>query len=46
LRTRDVAALDSLREALSNLPSMQAEVTSANPGSGGIEGRLRLRSRP
>jgi hypothetical protein len=46
LRTGEVAALDSLREALSNLPSMQAEVTSANPGSGGIEGRLRLRSRP
>ena len=46
LRTRDVAALDSLREALSNLPGMDAEVTSANPGSGGLEGRLRLRSRP
>ena len=46
LRTKDVAALDSLREALSNLPGIAAEVTSANPGSGGIEGRLRLRSRP
>lgn len=46
LRTRDVAALDSLREALSNLPSTDVEVTSANPGSGGIEGRLRVRSRP
>lgn len=45
LRTADVAALDSLREALAALPALQVEVTGANPGSGGIEGRLRIRSR-
>jgi general secretion pathway protein L len=45
LRTTDIAALDGLREALAGLPSLEVEVTSANPGSGGIEGRLRIRSR-
>lgn len=39
----DIAALDSLRETLSAL-SLQVELTSANPGTGGVEGRLRIRS--
>jgi general secretion pathway protein L len=45
LLTADVAALDSLRETLAALPALQVELTGANPGSGGIEGRLRIRSR-
>jgi general secretion pathway protein L len=42
VRGPDVAALDSLREMLS-AASLQVELTSAIPGSGGIEGRLRIR---
>lgn len=43
VRSADVATLDSLRETLAAL-SLQVELTSANPGSGGVEGRLRIRS--
>lgn len=43
VRGADVATLDSLRETLAAL-SLQVELTSANPGSGGVEGRLRIRS--
>jgi len=39
----DVAALDSLRESLAALPPLQVELTSATPGSRGVEGRLRIR---
>lgn len=39
----DVAALDSLRELLAALPALQVELTSALPGSNGVEGRLRIR---
>lgn len=43
VRSADVATLDSLRETLAAL-SLQVELTSANPGSGGYEGRFRIRS--
>ena len=43
LRTRDVAMLDALRSALAALPSVQVELTSAVPGSNGVEGKLRVR---
>lgn len=43
VRTSDVGRLDALREALAALPAVQAEVTSAVPGSGGVEGKLRIR---
>jgi general secretion pathway protein L len=39
----DVAELDKLRESLSNLAPLQVELTSATPGSRGVEGRLRVR---
>lgn len=38
----DVATLDSLRERLVQ-QGMQVELTGANPGSSGVEGRLRVR---
>lgn len=38
----DVASLDSLRERLAQ-QGMQVELTGANPGSSGVEGRLRVR---
>ena len=44
VRGADVATLDSLRETLSAL-SLQVELTSVNPGSGGVEGRLRIAPR-
>ncbi|MBB5207235.1 type II secretion system protein GspL [Chiayiivirga flava] len=43
IRTSDVARLDALRESLAAIPSVMAEVTSAVPGSGGVEGKLRVR---
>lgn len=42
LRAPDVATLDGLREALSGL-GLAAELTSATPGQGGVEGRISLR---
>lgn len=38
----DVATLDSLRERLAQ-QGLQVELTGANPGSAGVEGRLRVR---
>jgi general secretion pathway protein L len=44
LRAPDVQALDLVREQLSNLANIKADVTSANPvpNDGGIDGRLRI----
>jgi general secretion pathway protein L len=42
LRAPDVATLDGLRETLSAL-GLSAELTSATPGQGGVEGRISLR---
>lgn len=43
LRAPDVATLDGLREALGAL-GLAAELTSATPGQGGVEGRISLRA--
>jgi general secretion pathway protein L len=43
IRGPDVATLDGLREMLAAL-SLQVELTGATPGTGGVEGRLRIRS--
>jgi general secretion pathway protein L len=43
VRGADVAALDHLRETLVAL-TLQVELTSVNPGSGGVEGRLRIKA--
>lgn len=42
LRTPDVAALDSVRERLALVPGLKAEVTAANPGADGVDGRIRI----
>lgn len=42
LRAPDVAALDSVRERLSATPGLKAEVTVANPGADGVDGRIRI----
>jgi len=42
LRAPDVATLDGLRETLAAL-GLAAELTSATPGQGGVEGRISLR---
>jgi len=38
----DVPTLDSLRERLSVLPGLKVELTAANPGGNGVDGRLRI----
>jgi len=38
----DVPTLDSLRERLAALPGLKAELTAANPGATGVEGRIRM----
>jgi general secretion pathway protein L len=42
LRTPDVALLDRVRERLAGVPGVQADVTAANPGADGVDGRLRI----
>ena len=42
LRVADVAALDSVRERLATVPGVKAEVTAANPGADGVDGRIRV----
>ena len=42
LRAPDVAALDSVRERLAATPGLKAEVTVANPGAEGVDGRIRI----
>ena len=42
VRVPDVAALDSLRERIALAPGIRAEVTAANPGADGVDGRIRL----
>lgn len=42
LRAADVATLDSLRARLDDTPALRAELTAATPGTGGVEGRLRV----
>jgi general secretion pathway protein L len=38
----DVPTLDSLRERLATLPGVKVELTAANPGQNGVDGRMRL----
>ncbi|MEO8460491.1 MAG: type II secretion system protein GspL [Dokdonella sp.] len=42
LRAPDVAMLDSVRERLAALPQLHVEVTGANPGKDGVDGRIRI----
>ncbi|MGH8042683.1 MAG: type II secretion system protein GspL [Rudaea sp.] len=47
LRAPDVPTLDLMRERLANLPGVKVEVTAANTGADGVDGRLRIsRSAP
>lgn len=42
IRAPDVPTLDLLRESLATLPGLKVEVTAANAGAQGIDGRLRI----
>ncbi len=42
LRAPDVQTLDLMRERLAGLPGLKVEVTSANSGADGVDGRLRI----
>jgi len=42
LRAPDVPTLDLMRERIAGLPGFKVEVTSANTGDGGVDGRLRI----
>ncbi|MEP7042217.1 MAG: type II secretion system protein GspL [Dokdonella sp.] len=44
LHAPDVAALDSVRERFSMVPGLKVEVTAANPGTDGVDGRIRIGS--
>ncbi|MET0227024.1 MAG: type II secretion system protein GspL [Dokdonella sp.] len=44
LRAPDVAALDSVRERFATVPGLKVEVTAANPGADGVDGRIRIGS--
>ncbi len=45
LRAPDVQSLDLVRERLGGLDGLKAEVTSANPGDDGVDGRVRVTAR-
>jgi general secretion pathway protein L len=42
LRAPDVPTLDLMRERIAGLPGFKVEVTSANTGESGVDGRLRI----
>ncbi len=42
LRSPDVATLDAMRERFAAQPGLDAEVTAANTGEAGIDGRIRI----
>lgn len=42
LTTPDVPTLDTIRERLTTVPGLKVEVTAANPGANGVDGRLRI----
>lgn len=42
LRAPDVQTLELMRERLSTLPGLKVEVTAANSGADGVDGRLRI----
>lgn len=43
LRAPDVGALDLVRERLATIAGISAEVTAANPGPDGVDGRIRIK---
>jgi general secretion pathway protein L len=42
LRAPDVTALDLVREQFAKVPGLKVEVTAANPGAEGVDGRIRI----
>lgn len=42
LRAPDLNALDLVRERIAMLPGLKAELTAANPGAEGVDGRIRI----
>ena len=42
LRAPDLNALDLVRERIALLPGVKAELTAANPGTDGVDGRIRI----
>lgn len=42
LHAPDLASLDLLREQVAAKPGLKAELTAANPGSDGVDGRVRI----
>ena len=44
LRAPDVATLETVREKLAAQPGLSVAVTAANPGDGGMDGRIRIAS--
>lgn len=42
LTAPDVPTLDTIRERLTTVPGLKVEVTAANPGANGVDGRLRI----
>lgn len=42
LRAPDLNALDLVRERIAMLPGCKAELTAANPGADGVDGRIRI----
>lgn len=42
LRAPDLNALDLVRERIAMLPGCKAELTAANPGADGVDGRVRI----
>lgn len=45
LRAPDVPTLDLMRERLSTVPGLTVQVTAANTGANGVDGRLRIAGR-
>lgn len=44
LRAPDMGALDLVRERVTTIPGLKAELTAASPGTDGIDGRVRIDS--
>jgi len=42
LRAPDMSALDLVRERVTTIPGLKAELTAASPGAGGVDGRVRI----
>jgi general secretion pathway protein L len=44
LRAPDMTALDLVRERVTTIPGLKAELTAASPGADGVDGRVRIDS--